>query len=243
MLRLLLSVKAKKTRHKKRIAALGDFIPLLTVTDAYQWKDVAVPYLLEMFDRNVLWTLKAHPHYREPTPIENWHHRLGETFSTTKVSNRLLMFHVYFLRNIARPDGMTLDQIKAVLDSRYGRPTPIMRERLLAECKRIQKVDQWETFFWKINLTPPAEGTLVHWLHESLRNSARRKYHNPDDFTPEAIALRKKLERQAELGVTAQTDNTVTKAKEKAKKPFNVGRDDDDKYYDGLHKKSGSGWY
>jgi hypothetical protein len=51
------------SRHKKVIPALGEWLPLLTVTETYKWSDVAVPYLLETFDRNVLWTLKKYPIY------------------------------------------------------------------------------------------------------------------------------------------------------------------------------------
>jgi hypothetical protein len=32
-------------RHKKEVPALGEFLPLLTVTEAYKWEDVALPYL------------------------------------------------------------------------------------------------------------------------------------------------------------------------------------------------------
>lgn len=71
-----------------------------------------------MFDRNVLWTLKAHP------DLSRWNAaddatlraaRLRKTYEATTVSNHLLMFHVYFLDNVARPPGMSLKHLKELL--------------------------------------------------------------------------------------------------------------------------------
>lgn len=65
------------------------------------WNDVAVPYLHEMFDRNVLWTLKKFPQLIYPTPIVDEvarKVRLAKVFEATTVSNHLAMFHVYFLK-------------------------------------------------------------------------------------------------------------------------------------------------
>lgn len=42
------------------MAALGEFLPLLTVSK-FQWKDVARTYIEESFDRNVKWLLAKYP--------------------------------------------------------------------------------------------------------------------------------------------------------------------------------------
>ena len=73
--------------------------------------------------------------------------RLQKTFDATTVSNHLIMFHVYFLDKVARPDGVRLDQVREILDLRYGKPTFQMKDQLMKECKRIRKVSDWSEFF------------------------------------------------------------------------------------------------
>jgi GNAT superfamily N-acetyltransferase len=43
------------------VPSLGEFIPLLAVTDKYQWKDVAEALILEVFDRNQKWVIQKYP--------------------------------------------------------------------------------------------------------------------------------------------------------------------------------------
>ena len=71
-----------------------------------------------MFDRNVLWTLKAHADLaRWPSSADasELRTRLRKTYDATTVSNHLLMFHVYFLDNVARPQGMSLKHLRELL--------------------------------------------------------------------------------------------------------------------------------
>jgi len=212
-------------RHKKNVPALGEWLPLLTVTETYKWKDVAIPYMLEMFDRNVLWTLKKHPKYANPSNATA-DSRLQKTFEATIVSNHLLMFHVYFLKRVARPEGIPLSQIRELLDARFGRPTYSMRDQLMRECKRIKEVQDWPTFFRKVDVPAPSEDTLLEWLDKAMENSARKHYHNPHDFTPEAIARRKLEERKAAM--------TEEEKMEKKKKKKSLAMDDELRMYKGL---------
>lgn len=43
-------------RNKRAVAALGEFLPLLSVSDKYGWLDIRFPYILEHFDRYELFT-------------------------------------------------------------------------------------------------------------------------------------------------------------------------------------------
>jgi len=170
-------------RHKKKIPSLGELVPLLTVSNKYSWKELAVPYLLEMFDRNVLWTLKQYPDlvassFDEASKLS----RINKTFEATKVSNRLIMFHVYFLKHIAKPPGMSLMQMKELLNLRFGRPTQQMKESLLQECKRIHLVTDWGKFFKKIDFPAPSDESLGEWLNKALENSQRKRYHRVEDY-------------------------------------------------------------
>jgi ubiquitin-protein ligase/predicted RNA-binding protein with RPS1 domain len=175
------------SRHKKIIPALGEWLPLLTVTESYNWRDVAVPYLLEMFDRNVLWTLKQYPHLVEWSP-NTWtdekvaSDRLRKTYDATNVSKHLLMFHVYFLDKVARPPGVSLAKVREMLDSRFGKPTFAMKDQLMRECKRIRKVNEWKDFFEYIHIPAPSNRTLIDWLHQAQINSEKVRYHRNWQF-------------------------------------------------------------
>lgn len=157
-------ITSERLRNKKEFPALGEWLPLLTVTETYGWKDVSESYLLEMFDRNVLWSLKKFPELQKNKGPAHYEERLKQVFEATVVSNHLLMFHVYFLKHIARPDGISIPQIRAMLDFRCGRPTYQMKDQLMEECKKIQAVSDWPTFFRKIHVAVPSNETLAKWL-------------------------------------------------------------------------------
>lgn len=54
------------------------------------------------------------------------------------------MFHVYFFHNVARPRGVSLDEVAANYDAFYGRPSNRMKEALQAKVKQILKTSDWE---------------------------------------------------------------------------------------------------
>jgi hypothetical protein len=66
------------------------------------------------------------------------------TFETTIVSLKLLLFHVYFLRHVGRPAGLSLAEIAANYDRLYGHPTEAMKEALQQAVKEIQQLASWE---------------------------------------------------------------------------------------------------
>lgn len=65
-----------------------------------------MPYLSENFDRNALWTIKKYPALADVSNSSTYDvQRMLKTFDATQVSMKLLMFHVYFFTNVARPEG------------------------------------------------------------------------------------------------------------------------------------------
>eukprot|EP01132_Coremiostelium_polycephalum_P000614 gene614-763_t len=165
-------------RNKTNTPALGEFLPLLTVSD-YKWSEVSRAYLEENFDRNVFWVLKKHPELSEtdPNPTVD-SNRPKLVFDCTLVSIKLLLFHVYFLRNVARPAGSSIEEIMLQYNKLLGRPPPSIRDSLQTEVKQIQRISTWNEFFIKIDVTPPTDDALVEWLRRSVSNSLTKKYHN-----------------------------------------------------------------
>eukprot|EP01125_Pyxidicula_operculata_P013375 TRINITY_DN4433_c0_g1_i1.p1 TRINITY_DN4433_c0_g1~~TRINITY_DN4433_c0_g1_i1.p1 ORF type:complete len:632 (-),score=67.58 TRINITY_DN4433_c0_g1_i1:64-1959(-) len=170
-------IEKEKHRHKTEIPSLGEWLPLLTITEKYSWDDVAESYLLEMFDRNALWILVAYPSHQFRISTTQ---RLSEAFEATKVSNRLILFHHYFLKYVARPPGISPSKVKSMLDSRYGRPTYKMKDKLVEECKILLNLKTWGEFFSKLDITIPKEKTLSDWLYNCVKNSEQKNYHNEE---------------------------------------------------------------
>lgn len=70
--------------------------------------------------------------------------RLSKTFTGNIVSIRLLLFHVYFLQQVARQEGVQdLDSVAATYDQRYGQPPLHVKQALQATVKDILRVHTW----------------------------------------------------------------------------------------------------
>jgi len=91
--------KSEDNRVKEVFPNLGDFWPYLLVSTV-SWRQVLPLVLSETLDRNVIWLCKAHPELADNTEISNSpdHERLKKTFEACKVSLKMMMFHVYFLK-------------------------------------------------------------------------------------------------------------------------------------------------
>jgi hypothetical protein len=175
-------VEDEKYRTKKVVPALGEFLPLLSLTDK-RWPDIALIYMQEHFDRNAYWILRKRPELADisgSSPVEK--DRTQITFQATIVSVRLVLFHVYFLENVARPDGLTPEQIASSYDALYSYPSAQMQLSLQHACKQIQQVSSWDEFFSRIGLPAPDQDHLAQWFRQAIANSARKGYHQPKRF-------------------------------------------------------------
>lgn len=72
-------LRTEQNRSKTNCPALGEILPLLSVSQKYSWFDLASAYLDESFDRNVIWIGKQHPHLANAdvakvptTPDQKW---------------------------------------------------------------------------------------------------------------------------------------------------------------------------
>jgi len=171
------------SRTKKVVPNLGEFLPYLAVTDTFSWEDVREAYILECFDRNVKWTVEKFPHLKKIPQVTSpgiVSSRITKTFEAIRVSQRLLMFHVYFFRNIAKPENTTINKIKAMYDTLYGMPTHAVKEELQVAIKDILKVDDWVKFFDRIDIPLPSTDQLYSWLCDSVQRSEAKRYHFRD---------------------------------------------------------------
>lgn len=96
-------------RSKAHTPDLGEWLVNLTLSTA-GWEGVAEQFLGELFVRNVRWILQDAPH------LAHIHTGRGggqsalmidDSFTCTLVSRRLVMFQVYFLKNIGRPNNQS----------------------------------------------------------------------------------------------------------------------------------------
>jgi len=216
----------ERGRNKYQCRSLGEWLPLLVLTDKYEWKDVANDYLEENFDRNAKWVLKEHPHllgvadrYRQQArtkraagkddkakrPVRR---QLMSIWSRdTRVSQHLLMFHVAFLRifRLYGPTGerraslrqLTTAELFEQLNACFGRPSAGMQMMLQRSVKAIRRVDDWDVMFHRVGLTPPSKQYLTQWLVQSIHNSERRRYHYRRDV--EGLFERQEAEKQQRM--------------------------------------------
>lgn len=123
---------------KDQFKSLGNLIPLLAVSSKIGWRDVSEAYLLESFDRQVLWNCRHYPELSVVLPEEKARDgggeeedmtedlmRLRKTLDAAKVSTRVMMFHSFFVNIIARPSGQSLaDVFDHFRSSSGGRAPP-----------------------------------------------------------------------------------------------------------------------
>jgi len=172
----------ESNRIKSAIPNLGEFLPLLTLADSISWDQIVLPYLEENFDRNALWIIKKHPYLGRVDEKGDLNridmNRIEKSFEATVVSKRLLMFHAFFFRFVARPRGLSVEDVRSNYDLFFGRPSADMREFLQKFCKSVFRKDlSWKDFFEGVGLTMPPLRYLSRWLCKAMLNSKRKGYH------------------------------------------------------------------
>src|SRR5690554_1695543 len=99
-------VMVPEQRLKSNTPNVGEWLAYLTVSTEATWNRVSQAYLVENFERNVMWYLKEDASLKISQPGQDSHpDRLGTTFGLTQVSRNLLAFQVLLL-GVARPSEM-----------------------------------------------------------------------------------------------------------------------------------------
>jgi len=187
-------IENERMRVKEVVPNLGEFLCLLAASDTCTWDDVAQPVLTEAFDRNVLWMLKAHPHLVDLDDAPESMERVNRAFETSEVSRRLIMFHVWFLRNVAQAPhahqtkgGCTTCCKAQCMLPRYermkGLPPRSIVNALQKTCGRLLDHRQtWADFLEAVECEPMDTTSLQRWLVRCAANSARKGYHSRRRF-------------------------------------------------------------
>lgn len=174
-------------RTKERVPNLGEFLCLLSVSDAFGWDDLGIAILEEAFDRNVLWILKQHPHLGDLSDALVSNGRLRKSFRANVVSLRLLMFQVAFLQ-LARPAHMhetgaapcrAASCMLAHKDRCKGLPGPGQAEWLFGRCLDILAVEDYSEFLDLVGVSALEDAEMCRWLRRSVLRSISKGYHNP----------------------------------------------------------------
>jgi len=168
--------KSEDNRTKGVFPNIGDFWPFLSVSTV-SWRQVLPHVLSETLDRNVIWVCKAHPELSDNTAASNSpdQERLSKTFDASKVSMKMMMFHVYFLKKFHNtPD---LGAIADNYDRFFGSPSNRDRSHFQKAIKEILKTTNWTDFFKHIDIKAPNHTEMTNRLKQAVKNSLRKKYH------------------------------------------------------------------
>jgi len=162
-------IKNDGARSKQSEPSLGVIIPLLAIASGLRWSELAWPLLEESMDRGVLWVCREHPELARPKDVceadlIEW------SWQGRAVANRLLMFHVGFLRRLSKVSNAELDRF-------HGQCTPWLRGELRTHVATVFAVNDWPGFFSCINVPLPSKAYFAEWLRRSVLNSERKRYH------------------------------------------------------------------
>jgi Ran GTPase-activating protein (RanGAP) involved in mRNA processing and transport/ubiquitin-protein ligase len=200
-------------RHKNETPNLGDLLALLPVTNI-RWDDLKEAFYTESSARNVLHILKAYPkldpEYKEKKARERQaridegeavsddesddeelsdEDRILQSFAATRTGKQIMVFQVFFLNNIAQPQGFTREQIAKQYDDFYGLPVDNIEQAYLQEFSFIRSMNS-DDFLSAIGIPLVSDTKLAIQLVNDIIRSKQKGYHGnslavvtrPEDF-------------------------------------------------------------
>eukprot|EP01080_Neovahlkampfia_damariscottae_P011895 gene11895-5301_t len=185
------------SRRKIETPSIGEFLPLLTVSESFTWKDISIPVLQETLARNYLWVKKnsgnnyniSYPNLKDKLTIQT--ERISLFFQHSKVSLSLLNFHVYFLKNFAPRKDLNLKEISNIYDLNYGFTNDELKLKFQNEVNEIKNMKDYKTFFEKCyinfskvvsdNTSNSVNSVIDQILIDSYQRSHAYGYHKKYD--------------------------------------------------------------
>jgi prolyl-tRNA editing enzyme YbaK/EbsC (Cys-tRNA(Pro) deacylase) len=158
-------------RGREMTPDIGDLIQYLTVTDTVTWAEFKEAYIQESFRRNARWVDSRipggeargiGPHSGDEELVEYWS-------EGTRVSVKLMLFNVMFLNLVARPEGVSLDDVRASYDKCWGRLTDETVDKLKIGALEISKIDTLQGVMDRIQMPSSTAdiAKLIRWAYEN----------------------------------------------------------------------------
>lgn len=177
------------SRCKSACPNLGQLIPLLVVSETYEWRHIAIAYLQESYDRSVLWACtKDSSLAKMDTGDES---RIDRTLEATLVSQRMTAFNVSMVHLLRPPMGgfslsngngngkaSSLAQARDSHDICLGRPPLHLRRTFHAKVRAVLEADSWGKVFECLRTALPPKRTFLSILESAVKNSLKKGYHD-----------------------------------------------------------------
>merc|ERR1712190_512589 len=152
---------------------LGQSLIWMMLSSKYEWCDVAKLFVEESFSRKVRWMVK-NPECKHLNTTAYVADRLRLTLDASKISRRLVMFQVWFMKN-------TTTQTLKGYNDRVGRPQTKVRNEIFAKSKFILSSDKWSDYFNELDIVLRDDKDLDQLLRYSVYRSNAMGYHHADN--------------------------------------------------------------
>ncbi|KAF9565751.1 hypothetical protein CPC08DRAFT_747776 [Agrocybe pediades] len=191
-----------ETRQKTHTPDLGELIVILILVlvlppiddlAPMTWDALRGKFLEEAITRNVRWALAAVPEL-EVMEVGESKFRLSNTFNASKTSFRLMMFQITFLDEFVGTYASNLSK----LDDNYGFVDKELPERMVAEVKKIYKVDNWTEFFRRVRFTQGlslSNAQFCDMLRATVKRSVAFNYHQPSNAQKMENLRKKRIQK------------------------------------------------
>ena len=190
---------------KATIPNLGHLLTMLLISDLDLTPSLTLALLKEAITRNVVWMLDRQGanlpelSYMESDPIS--HYRLSKTYTASRTSYRLLMFANLFRSTALHHNNGTtrksIPQLRDELFDSHGAPPRGTAERLAAEVKSLETVNDFPNFLERMGIPKaemPRASEFTTLLRECCAESVKKGYSVWGMTQAEALVLRKQME-------------------------------------------------
>ncbi|EFC45274.1 ubiquitin-conjugating enzyme family protein [Naegleria gruberi] len=176
---------SESARLKSSCPNLGEFLPKLSVLGPSKltWNSIKTSVVEETSIRNALWVIKMHPGLARFNEMDS--ERCIKSWEANQVSCKLIMFHVFFLRNIVEEySDLSLEEFGRLYDTNFGCPPKtksgeLLEDVLQREVFKIQNVSSFKQYFDYVGIgTLYDNSSIAKYLRDCVNTSARRGYHS-----------------------------------------------------------------
>ncbi|EFC38895.1 hypothetical protein NAEGRDRAFT_59412 [Naegleria gruberi] len=180
-------INDEKFRTKNACPNIGEFLPKLTILgpSGFTWDSIKSAVVDETGTRNALWVVKKHPKLSNIHSDQNNYERCQKSWEENMVSCKLIMFHVFFLRNVVEAYGdLPLSELGRMYDINFGAPPKTksdesLEDVLQREVFKIQKVSSFEEYFEYVGFNNEFSSatTIAQYLRNCVKKSEQKGYH------------------------------------------------------------------